>query len=178
MAAAREAWKSPRICQNSSRQVRVPDRDPQIIFTLLMIPGFPLNGLHLPVPVALMSSAPTASQTPLMPFSTLPASLTVRENSQALQLHIYFYLIFISLVNVYCVIDFTFSSEACGAGAASGGGGGGGGRGSSLDQDSLGGSVACEEHEVASLTTLHLDSETSSLSHTVTVTGNAHNVAT
>uniref|UniRef100_A0A674NRH4 Ral GTPase activating protein catalytic subunit alpha 1 n=1 Tax=Takifugu rubripes TaxID=31033 RepID=A0A674NRH4_TAKRU len=42
---------------------------------------------------------------------------------------------------------------------------------SSLDQDSLGGSVACEEHEVASLTTLHLDSETSSLSHTVTVTG-------
>uniref|UniRef100_A0A3Q3WB60 Rap-GAP domain-containing protein n=1 Tax=Mola mola TaxID=94237 RepID=A0A3Q3WB60_MOLML len=47
----------------------------------------------------------------------------------------------------------------------------GGGRGRSLDQDSLGGSVACEEHEVASLTTLHLDSETSSLSHTVTVTG-------
>uniref|UniRef100_A0A7N9AZU1 Ral GTPase activating protein catalytic subunit alpha 1 n=1 Tax=Mastacembelus armatus TaxID=205130 RepID=A0A7N9AZU1_9TELE len=42
---------------------------------------------------------------------------------------------------------------------------------SSLDQDSLGGSVACEEHEVASLTTLHIDSETSSLSHTVTVTG-------
>ncbi|XP_056867628.1 ral GTPase-activating protein subunit alpha-1 isoform X8 [Takifugu flavidus] len=71
-----------------------------------------------------------------------------------------------------CKFDnFTFSSEACGAGAASGGGGGGGGRGSSLDQDSLGGSVACEEHEVASLTTLHLDSETSSLSHTVTVTG-------
>ncbi|XP_029682897.1 ral GTPase-activating protein subunit alpha-1 isoform X6 [Takifugu rubripes] len=69
-----------------------------------------------------------------------------------------------------CKFDnFTFSSEACGAGAASGGGGGG--RGSSLDQDSLGGSVACEEHEVASLTTLHLDSETSSLSHTVTVTG-------
>lgn len=31
--------------------------------------------------------------------------------------------------------------------------------------------MACEEHEVASLTTLHLDSETSSLSHTVTVTG-------
>uniref|UniRef100_A0A3Q3GC22 Ral GTPase activating protein catalytic subunit alpha 1 n=1 Tax=Labrus bergylta TaxID=56723 RepID=A0A3Q3GC22_9LABR len=47
----------------------------------------------------------------------------------------------------------------------------GGGRGSSLDQDSLGGGVACDEHEVASLTTLHLDSETSSLSHTVTVTG-------
>lgn len=70
------------------------------------------------------------------------------------------------------VVDFTFNSEACGAGAASGGGGGGD-RGSSLDQDSLGGSVACEEHEVASLTTLHLDSETSSLSHTVTVTGNA-----
>lgn len=81
---------------------------------------------------------------------------------------------------MFCfVIDFTFSSEACGAGAASGGGGGGsgGGRGSSLDQDCLGGSVACEEHEVASLTTLHLDSETSSLSHTVTVTGNAHNEA-
>uniref|UniRef100_A0A673C259 Ral GTPase activating protein, alpha subunit 1 (catalytic) n=1 Tax=Sphaeramia orbicularis TaxID=375764 RepID=A0A673C259_9TELE len=50
-------------------------------------------------------------------------------------------------------------------------GGGGGGRGSSLDQDSLGGGMACEEHEVASLTTLHIDSETSSLSHTVTVTG-------
>uniref|UniRef100_A0A7N5ZW32 Rap-GAP domain-containing protein n=1 Tax=Anabas testudineus TaxID=64144 RepID=A0A7N5ZW32_ANATE len=49
--------------------------------------------------------------------------------------------------------------------------GSGGGRGSSLDQDSLGGGVACEEHEVASLTTLHIDSETSSLSHTVTVTG-------
>uniref|UniRef100_A0A673BZB0 Ral GTPase activating protein, alpha subunit 1 (catalytic) n=1 Tax=Sphaeramia orbicularis TaxID=375764 RepID=A0A673BZB0_9TELE len=37
--------------------------------------------------------------------------------------------------------------------------------------DSLGGGMACEEHEVASLTTLHIDSETSSLSHTVTVTG-------
>ncbi|XP_038585841.1 ral GTPase-activating protein subunit alpha-1 isoform X5 [Micropterus salmoides] len=67
-----------------------------------------------------------------------------------------------------CKFDnFTFSSEACGGGVGSGGGG----RGSSLDQDSLGGGVACEEHEVASLTTLHLDSETSSLSHTVTVTG-------
>uniref|UniRef100_A0A3Q2Y0I5 Ral GTPase activating protein catalytic subunit alpha 1 n=1 Tax=Hippocampus comes TaxID=109280 RepID=A0A3Q2Y0I5_HIPCM len=44
-------------------------------------------------------------------------------------------------------------------------------RGSSMDQDSLGGGVACDEHEVASLTTLHIDSETSSLSHTVTVTG-------
>lgn len=64
-------------------------------------------------------------------------------------------------------VDFTFTSEACGGGAGSGGGG----RGSSLDQDSLGGGVAGEEHEVASLTTLHLDSETSSLSHTVTVTG-------
>uniref|UniRef100_A0A8C2XQH0 Ral GTPase activating protein catalytic subunit alpha 1 n=1 Tax=Cyclopterus lumpus TaxID=8103 RepID=A0A8C2XQH0_CYCLU len=41
----------------------------------------------------------------------------------------------------------------------------------SLDQDSLGGGVACDEHEVASLTTLHIDSETSSLSHTVTITG-------
>uniref|UniRef100_A0A3B4YQI7 Ral GTPase activating protein catalytic subunit alpha 1 n=1 Tax=Seriola lalandi dorsalis TaxID=1841481 RepID=A0A3B4YQI7_SERLL len=50
-------------------------------------------------------------------------------------------------------------------------GSGGEGRGSSLDQDSLGGGAACEEHEVASLTTLHIDSETSSLSHTVTVTG-------
>uniref|UniRef100_G3PG08 Ral GTPase activating protein catalytic subunit alpha 1 n=1 Tax=Gasterosteus aculeatus aculeatus TaxID=481459 RepID=G3PG08_GASAC len=48
---------------------------------------------------------------------------------------------------------------------------GGGGRGSSLDQDSLGGGAASDEHEVASLTTLHIDSETSSLSHTVTVTG-------
>ncbi|XP_059209920.1 ral GTPase-activating protein subunit alpha-1 isoform X4 [Centropristis striata] len=67
-----------------------------------------------------------------------------------------------------CKFDnFTFSSEACGGGAGSGGGG----RGSSLDQDSLGGGVACDEHEVASLTTLHIDSETSSLSHTVTVTG-------
>lgn len=36
--------------------------------------------------------------------------------------------------------------------------------------------MAGEEHEVASLTTLHLDSETSSLSHTVTVTGNAQNI--
>ncbi|XP_065822465.1 ral GTPase-activating protein subunit alpha-1 isoform X7 [Labrus bergylta] len=69
-----------------------------------------------------------------------------------------------------CKFDnFTFSSEVCAGGAGSGGGGGG--RGSSLDQDSLGGGVACDEHEVASLTTLHLDSETSSLSHTVTVTG-------
>uniref|UniRef100_A0A665WFY7 Ral GTPase activating protein, alpha subunit 1 (catalytic) n=1 Tax=Echeneis naucrates TaxID=173247 RepID=A0A665WFY7_ECHNA len=50
-------------------------------------------------------------------------------------------------------------------------GSGGEGRGSSLDQDSLGGGAACEEHEVASLTTLHIDSETSSLSHTITVTG-------
>ncbi|KAM9842312.1 ral GTPase-activating protein subunit alpha-1 [Aulostomus maculatus] len=67
-----------------------------------------------------------------------------------------------------CKFDnFTFSSDACGGGAGSGGGG----RGSSLDQDSLGGGVACDEHEVASLTTLHIDSETSSLSHTVTVTG-------
>ncbi|XP_028993979.1 ral GTPase-activating protein subunit alpha-1 isoform X8 [Betta splendens] len=60
-----------------------------------------------------------------------------------------------------CKFDnFTMSSEPYG-----------GGRGSSLDQDSLGGGVACEEHEVASLTTLHIDSESSSLSHTVTVTG-------
>ncbi|XP_071327332.1 ral GTPase-activating protein subunit alpha-1 isoform X5 [Trachinotus anak] len=67
-----------------------------------------------------------------------------------------------------CKFDnFTFSSEACGRGVGSGGDG----RGSSLDQDSLGGGAACEEHEVASLTTLHIDSETSSLSHTVTVTG-------
>ncbi|XP_049918496.1 ral GTPase-activating protein subunit alpha-1 isoform X2 [Epinephelus moara] len=67
-----------------------------------------------------------------------------------------------------CKFDnFTFSTEACGGGVGSGGGG----RGSSLDQDSLGGGVACDEHEVASLTTLHIDSETSSLSHTVTVTG-------
>uniref|UniRef100_A0A671XKV0 Ral GTPase activating protein catalytic subunit alpha 1 n=1 Tax=Sparus aurata TaxID=8175 RepID=A0A671XKV0_SPAAU len=66
-----------------------------------------------------------------------------------------------------CKFDnFTFSTEAGG-----GAGSGGGGRGSSLDQDSLGGGGACDEHEVASLTTLHLDSETSSLSHTVTVTG-------
>ncbi|XP_041827330.1 ral GTPase-activating protein subunit alpha-1 isoform X7 [Melanotaenia boesemani] len=64
--------------------------------------------------------------------------------------------------------NFTFISDASGGGAGSGGGGG---RGSSLDQDSLGGGVACDEHEVASLTTLHIDSETSSLSHTVTVTG-------
>ncbi|XP_029900267.1 ral GTPase-activating protein subunit alpha-1 isoform X3 [Myripristis murdjan] len=71
-----------------------------------------------------------------------------------------------------CKFDnFAFSSETCGGGAGSGGSGGGGGRGSSLDQDSLGGGVACEEQEVASLTTLHIDSETSSLSHTVTVTG-------
>ncbi|XP_032357103.1 ral GTPase-activating protein subunit alpha-1 isoform X7 [Etheostoma spectabile] len=67
-----------------------------------------------------------------------------------------------------CKFDnFTFSSEPCGVGVGSGGGG----QSSSLDQDSLGGGVACDEHEVASLTTLHIDSETSSLSHTVTVTG-------
>ncbi|XP_054586118.2 ral GTPase-activating protein subunit alpha-1 isoform X3 [Nothobranchius furzeri] len=67
-----------------------------------------------------------------------------------------------------CKFDnFTFSSDTCGGGAGSGGGG----RGSSLDQDSLGGGLACDEQEVASLTTLHIDSETSSLSHTVTVTG-------
>nr|XP_061798129.1 ral GTPase-activating protein subunit alpha-1-like [Nerophis lumbriciformis] len=61
-----------------------------------------------------------------------------------------------------CKFDnFAFNSEICG----------GEDRGSSLDQDSLGGGVACDEHEVASLTTLHIDSETSSLSHTVTVTG-------
>ncbi|CAK6962042.1 ral GTPase-activating protein subunit alpha-1 isoform X3 [Scomber scombrus] len=67
-----------------------------------------------------------------------------------------------------CKFDnFTFTSEACPGGVGSGGGG----RGSSLDQDSLGGGVTCEEHEVESLTTLHIDSETSSLSHTVTVTG-------
>ncbi|XP_039898730.1 ral GTPase-activating protein subunit alpha-1 isoform X6 [Simochromis diagramma] len=70
-----------------------------------------------------------------------------------------------------CKFDnFTFSSEASAGGVGSAAGGGGG-RGSSLDQDSLGGGVACEEQEVASLTTLHIDSETSSLSHTVTVTG-------
>ncbi|KAM9708277.1 ral GTPase-activating protein subunit alpha-1 isoform 7-T9 [Menidia menidia] len=67
--------------------------------------------------------------------------------------------------------NFTFSSDACGGAAGARGASGGGGRGSSLDQDSLGGGVASEEHEVASLTTLHIDSETSSLSHTVTVTG-------
>lgn len=67
--------------------------------------------------------------------------------------------------NIVFFVDFTFNSESCGAGS------GGGGRGSSLDQDSLGGGLACEEHEVASLTTLHIDSESSSLSHTVTVTG-------
>ncbi|XP_038128358.1 ral GTPase-activating protein subunit alpha-1 isoform X3 [Cyprinodon tularosa] len=67
-----------------------------------------------------------------------------------------------------CKFDnFAFNSDACGGGTGSGGGG----RGSSLDQDSLGGGLACDEHEVASLTTLHIDSETSSLSHTVTVTG-------
>jgi len=67
----------------------------------------------------------------------------------------------------FLFLDFTFNSEASERGAGSGGGG----RGSSLDQDSLGGGVACDEHEVASLTTLHIDSETSSLSHTVTITG-------
>lgn len=65
-------------------------------------------------------------------------------------------------IYLFCFADFAFSSDTCG---------GGGGRGSSVDQDSLGGGLASEEHEVASLTTLHIDSETSSLSHTVTVTG-------
>lgn len=69
------------------------------------------------------------------------------------------------------VTDFTFSSDTCGGSGVGSGEVGEGGRGSSLDQDSLGGGVASEEHEVASLTTLHIDSENSSLSHTVTVTG-------
>lgn len=82
VAAARVVWKSPGICRSSLKQVRVLDRDPQMISALLMIQGFPLNGLHRQAPVALMSSAPTASQTPLTPFSILPASLTVRNNIQ------------------------------------------------------------------------------------------------
>lgn len=82
VAAARVVWKSLGICQNSLKQVRVLDRDPQKISALLMIQGFPLNGLHLQAPVALMSSALTASRTPLMPFSILPASLTVSNNKK------------------------------------------------------------------------------------------------
>lgn len=98
VAAVREVWKSPRICRSSSRQVRVPDRDPRIISTLLMIQGFPPNGLHLPAPVALMSSALTASRTPLMPFSTLPASLTVRNNSH--DVHLYLFLSDLYLISI------------------------------------------------------------------------------
>lgn len=80
VAAAQEVWKFPRICRSSSRQGRVPGLGPQMISALLMIQGFPPSGLHLQVPAALMSSAPTASLTLLMPSSTLPASLTVRNN--------------------------------------------------------------------------------------------------
>lgn len=81
VAAAQEVWKFPGICRSSSRQVRVRDPDPQMIIALLMIQGFPLNGLHLQVPAALMSLAQTASQTPLMPFNTPPASLIVSNNN-------------------------------------------------------------------------------------------------
>lgn len=81
VAAAQEVWKFPGICQSSWRQVRVLDPGLQMISALLMIQAFPLNGLHLQVPVALMSLARTASQTPLMPFSTPPASLIVSINS-------------------------------------------------------------------------------------------------
>lgn len=81
VAAAQEVWKFPGICRSSSRQVRVLDPDPQMIIALLMIQEFPLNGLHLQVPAALMSLAQTASQTPLMPFNTPPASLIVSNNN-------------------------------------------------------------------------------------------------
>ena len=84
MAAVQEVWRFPGICPNSWRQVRVLDPDPQMIFGLSMIQGYPLSGHHLQVPVALMSSVQIASQTPLMPFSTTPASLIVRNKEKIL----------------------------------------------------------------------------------------------
>lgn len=78
VAAAREAWRFPETCPTSWRPVIVLDHDPQMTFGLPMTRGFPLSGHHLLVPAALMSSVPTASQTPLMPFSTPPANLIVR----------------------------------------------------------------------------------------------------
>lgn len=53
-----------------------------MISVLLMIRGFLLNGRHLQVPAVLMSSAQTASRTPLMPFSTPPASLIILPSAQ------------------------------------------------------------------------------------------------
>ena len=71
----------------------------------------------------------------------------------------------VSLTRWWRCVDFSFGSEAGGNG--------------SLDQDSLGGGVgqSADEQEVASLTTLNMDSESSSLSQhglsadTVTITG-------
>lgn len=107
VAAARVVWKSPGTCRSSLKQVRVLDRDPLMISALLTIQGFPLNGLRLQAPVALMSSAPTASQTPLMPFSILPASLTVRNNNK-MWLYFHFYLTFISVYHCWFCHRFYF----------------------------------------------------------------------
>lgn len=78
VAAALEVWRFPETCQSSWKLARHPSHGPRMISGLLMIPGFPLSGLHLQVPVDLMVSAQTASRTPLMPFNMQPASLTVR----------------------------------------------------------------------------------------------------
>ncbi|CAG09858.1 unnamed protein product [Tetraodon nigroviridis] len=147
-------WKSPGICQSSLRQVRVPDRDPQTISALLMIPGFPPNGLRPQAPAAsdVVSSDSQSDSFNAFQYSTCKFDSKEREQDKAV--FPFLGLVFHKYIIVCFVIDFTFSSEACGTPASGGGGGGGGGgRGSSLDQDSLGGSVACEEHEVASLTT-------------------------
>ncbi len=67
------------------------------------------------------------------------------------------------MLNVCLSADFSFPPETCAL--------------ASVDQDSLGGGQTAEEQELSSLTTLHIDSETSSLSQhglsadTVTITG-------
>lgn len=79
-AAAREVWRFPGTCRSSWRRVTAPGRGPQMNFVRSMTRAFLRNGPRLQVPVALMSSAQTASRTPSMPSSTPPASLTVRNN--------------------------------------------------------------------------------------------------
>lgn len=79
VAAAREAWRFPGTCRSSWRRVTAPGRGPRTTFVQSMTRAFPPNGPRLQVPVALMSSAQTASRTPSTPSSTPPASLTVRQ---------------------------------------------------------------------------------------------------
>lgn len=84
-AAAQEVWRFPGICRSSWRQRRFPDPAPQMTSVRSMTRGFPLNGRLPRVPAALTSSAQTANQTPLMPSSIQPASLTVRKHEKKLR---------------------------------------------------------------------------------------------